>query len=214
MTAPAFLGGIVIRVPCVHRPAEAIDMVMPAANPPSPVRWNRAMLEALPDDRQRHEIIDGEHYMTPSPGFVHQRVITRVLVALEQYVAAERVGWAVTAPSDIELAEDTIVQPDITVFARKGAQLPRTWAEGGLPILAVEVISPSSAGRDRILKRRRYQRAGIAEYWIVDPDARLIERWMPDDARPEIITDTLHWSPPGAGTALSIELDAIFAASE
>lgn len=185
-------------------------MVMPAATPPAPVRWTRAMLDALPDDRQRHEIIDGEHYVTPSPAFVHQRVITRLLVALEQYVAAERLGWAVTAPSDIELAEDTIVQPDVTVFARKGTRLPRTWAEGGLPILAVEVISPSSASRDRILKRRRYQRAGIAEYWIVDPEARLIERWMPADDRPEIITESMTWLPNGAVNPLHLALSEVF----
>ncbi|HET9003878.1 MAG TPA: Uma2 family endonuclease, partial [Gemmatimonadaceae bacterium] len=191
-----------------------IDMVMPAATPPpsSPVRWNRAMLEALPDDGQRHEIIDGVHHVTPSPAAIHQYVVSELLGALLPWCKAERAGWVFTAPSDIELTPDTIVQPDITVFPRTGERPPRTWSEGGRPILVVEVISPSSASRDRILKRRRYQRAEIAEYWIVDAESRLLERWRPADERPEIITDVLRWHPAGASSALAIDLAPIFAA--
>lgn len=185
-------------------------MVMPATTPP--VRWNRAMLEALPDDGQRHEIIDGVHYVTPSPAAVHQYVVSELLAALLPWCKAERAGWVFTAPSDIDLTGDTIVQPDITVLPRTGERPPRTWADAGLPILAIEVISPSSASRDRILKRRRYQRAGIAEYWIVDPEAQLVERWTPTDARPEIITDRLHWHPAGASSEFAIDLAPIFSA--
>jgi len=185
-------------------------MVMPAATPPPPVRWTRAMLEALPDDGQRHEIIDGVHYVTPSPASPHQFVVTELLGALFNYLRTEAVGWVLTSPSDIELAPDTIVQPDILVLPRTSDRRPRSWAEAGLPILVVEVISPSSRSRDRIVKRPRYQRAGIAEYWIVDIESRLVEHWTQADERPEIITDTLRWSPPGAGTALSIDLGAIF----
>ena len=185
-------------------------MVMPAATPPSPFRWTRAMLEALPDDRQRHELIDGEHCVTPSPAPLHQRVVTSLLVALAHYVAVEKLGWAVPAPSDIALAEDTIVQPDIAVFASHGRPPSESWADAGLPILVVEVISPSSASRDRILKRHRYQRARIAEYWIVDPDSRLVERWRPDDERPEIVTESPRWLPDGAASELAIALHTIF----
>lgn len=185
-------------------------MVMPAATPP--VRWNRAMLEALPHDGQRHEIIDGVHYVTPSPAPVHQYIVSELLAALIPWCKAERAGWVFAAPSDIELALDTIVQPDITIFPRTGERPPRTWADAGLPILAIEVISPSSASRDRILKRRRYQRAEIAEYWIVDPEAQLVERWTPTDERPEIITGELHWHPAGAASELVIDLAPIFAA--
>jgi Uma2 family endonuclease len=185
-------------------------MVMPATTPP--VRWNRAMLEALPDDGQRHEIIDGVHYVTPSPAAIHQYIVSELLTALLPWCRAERVGWVFTAPSDIDLTADTIVQPDITVLPRTGERPPRTWSEGGRPILVIEVISPSSASRDRILKRRRYQRAGIAEYWIADPQAQLVERWTPSDDRPEICTDTLRWLPDGAATELVIELQPIFAA--
>ena len=184
-------------------------MVMPAATPPQ-VRWTRAMLEALPDDRQRHEIIDGVHFVTPSPTLPHQFVVGELFGALFGYVEAERVGWALTSPSDIELAPDTIVQPDILVFRRTRDRPPRSWADGGLPMLVIEVISPSSSSRDHIVKRPRYQRAGVAEYWIVNPLARLVERWRPTDERPEIITGTLTWMPDGASQPLAIDLQPIF----
>ncbi|NUQ21288.1 MAG: Uma2 family endonuclease [Gemmatimonadaceae bacterium] len=183
---------------------------MPAATPQPPVRWTRAMLEALPEDRQRHEIIDGVHYVTPSPAAPHQFVVSALFGVLLEYLRAEPVGWALSSPSDIELAEDTIVQPDLFVLHRTGDRPPRSWAEGGLPILAIEVLSPSSRSRDRIVKRPRYQRAGIAEYWIVDAESRLVERWRPEDERPEIITETLRWHPVGAATELAIPLLPIF----
>ena len=185
-------------------------MVMPAATPPA--RWTRAMLDALPDDGQRHEIIDGVHYVTPSPGLPHQHVAAMLYDALRRYLDREPVGWLFFSPSDIELAPDTIVQPDVMVFPRKHDQLPRDWASAGLPMLVVEVISPSSSSRDRIVKRPRYQRAGIAEYWIVDIESRLVERWTHDDERPEIIFGILRWSPDRAATALTMDLDPIFAA--
>ena len=93
-------------------------MIMPAATPS--VRWNRAMLEALPEDGQRHEIVDGAHYVPPSPAPVHQYIVSELLAALVPWCKAERAGWVFTAPSDIELAADTIVQPDITIFPKKG----------------------------------------------------------------------------------------------
>lgn len=176
------------------------------------VRWNRAMLEALPDDGRRHEIIDGVHYVTPLPGLPHQYVAGKLYDALLHYLDREPIGWLFFSPSDIALAPDTIVQPDVMVFPRRNDQLPRDWASAGLPMLVVEVISPSSSSRDRILKRLRYQRAGIAEYWIADPEAQLVERWTPADDRPEICTDTLRWLPEGATAELVIELRPIFAA--
>ena len=75
---------------------------------------------------------------------------------------------------------------------------PKNWEEYGIPLLVVEVLSPSTARYDRLVKRHRYQRAGTREYWIVDPDARLVERWRPDDERPEILEETLTWQPDPA----------------
>ena len=79
-----------------------------------------------------------------------------------------------------------------------------SWSEIGIPILAVEILSPSTASRDRGKKRRIYQRAGIGEYWIVDSDARLVERWMPDDERPEVVDGSIEWV---ASADLRVSLD-------
>jgi Uma2 family endonuclease len=77
-------------------------------------------------------------------------------------------------------------------------------------LLAVEVLSPSTARADRTIKRRLYQRAGIPEYWIVDLEARLVELWRPSDDRPEMLEDTLSWRPDPAVPPLTIELPDFF----
>lgn len=75
----------------------------------------------------------------------------------------------------------------------------------GVPLIAIEVRSEATAARDRGAKRRRYQRAGVAEYWIEDLDARLIERWRPEDTRPEIADESLEWLlPTGAAGRLDV----------
>ena len=169
------------------------------------------MLEALPEDGQRHEIIDGVHYVTPSPGSPHQLVLGELYVLLRAYVRREPVGWLLLSPWDVDLGNDTVVEPDIVVVPRTGPRPPHAGTPGVVPLLAIEIISPSSVSRDRIVKRRRYQRAAIAEYWIVDPNSRLIERWMAADERPEIITEMLRWSPAGSNAALEVDVTSLFA---
>jgi Uma2 family endonuclease len=88
---------------------------------------------------------------------------------------------------------------------------PRNWAEARTLLLAAEVVSPSSARADRHLKRLHYQRAGTAEYWVVDLDARLIERWRPGDDRAEPLASRLVWSPPAGAAMLEIDLPELFA---
>ena len=88
---------------------------------------------------------------------------------------------------------------------------PRAWIEVGSLLLAVEVLSPSTARTDRRKKRQLYQREGVPEYWIVDLDARAIERWQPESKRPEIMRESITWHPTGATTALTIDLVALFA---
>jgi len=88
---------------------------------------------------------------------------------------------------------------------------PRSWQEIRTLLLAVEVVSPSSARADRTVKRRLYQRTGVAEYWIVDLDARLVERWRPGDERPELLAETLVWGPEGSTEPLTLDLPRLFA---
>jgi Uma2 family endonuclease len=104
-----------------------------------------------------------------------------------------------------------LVQPDVFVVALVDGRRPKNWSDLRGLLLAVEVLSPSSARADRTVKRRRFQRAGIPEYWVVDVDARLVERWRPSDERPEILTDELAWRPDATREPLRIDLPAYFA---
>ena len=163
--------------------------------------WTAQAVRELPDDGKRYEVVDGELLVTPSPGTPHQGVAREFILELGNYLRAEPVAELFPAPSDVELDLSTLVQPD--VYVRRPGQADDL-------LLAIEIISPGSARADRVIKRRRYQRAGIPEYWIADPDARTIERWRPGDDRPEIITDSIEWQPEGAWNPLTISLPALF----
>lgn len=131
---------------------------------------------------------------------------------LRAYLRSAPVGEAVTSPADIELDARTLVQPDVFVVPLDAGRRPRQWRDVRGLLLAVEVLSPSTARPDRTVKRRRYQRAQIPEYWIVDLDARLVERWRPEDERPEVLGERLVWQPAVTRPALEVELPSFFAA--
>jgi len=169
------------------------------------------MVRALPEDGKRYEVIDGELFVTPAPTFDHQEAVGLLFLRLHPYVRGLGIGHATLSPADIEMSPDTIVQPDLFVVPTAEGKRPRNWADIRELILAVEVLSPGSARADRIVKRRFYQRCRVAEYWIVDMNARLVERWRPDDERPEILASCLSWRPDSATEALEIDLVAYFA---
>lgn len=159
--------------------------------------WTAARVLELPDDGNRYEVVDGELLVTPAPSLAHQAAIQALYERIKPYVHAHRIGRVLLSPADIELDPRTLVQPDLVVAPPVAGRLPRSWAEIGTLLLAVEVRSPATARADRQVKRRRYQRHGVPEYWVVDLDARLVERWRPSDDRPEILTDRLEWRPAG-----------------
>jgi Uma2 family endonuclease len=140
-------------------------------------------LLALPDDGQRHELLDGVHVVTPAPAYVHQDVLMRLTSVLLAAVAHHPHLKLLASPADIVLGPRTLVQPDLFVLRIDPAHPPKSWREVGVPLLAIEVLSPSTAPGDRGAKRRIYQRAGVPEYWVVDSDAGLIERWTPGARR-------------------------------
>ena len=168
--------------------------------------WTAERIRALPDDRRRHEVVDGEHLVTPAPRVVHERAVGLLRDALRPYVDSHALGECFAGRSDVELDPRTLVQPDVFVTARRRA---KAWSEI-LPLrLAVEVLSPSTARADRLVKRPRYQKAGI-EFWIVDLDARLVERWRPREDRPEVLAESLDWRPEGAVEPLVVDLPSLF----
>ena len=182
-------------------------MVMPLADR----GWTAEEVRNLPDDGNRYEVVGGELLVTPAPRLTHQEAVQALLLLLCPYVVQHRLGRVFASPADIEFDPHTLVQPDLFVAPLVGGRRPRDWNEITTLVLAVEVLSPSTARSDRTTKRRRYQRAGVPEYWTVDPDGRLVERWRPADDRPEIIEDQLTWNPSGAPEPLLIDLKSYFA---
>ena len=173
----------------------------------------RALIDQSPTHWPRYELMRGELIVTPAPGGVHQVAVMRILALLIEYLGREPVGVALTSPSDIQLHPDTIAQPDIFVAPRKPKSDPDhkfTWADISSLLLAVEVVSPSSITTDRVEKRDYYMSAGVPDYWVVDVDARVIERWSPDRATPLVERSVLAWRPADARTALAIDLAKLF----
>lgn len=172
--------------------------------------WTREEVLALPEDGNRYELLDGELLVTPAPRFIHQTAAWALYDRIQPYVLDHRLGRAGLSPSDLDFRSGQLLQPDLFVYATS-QNGPLEWPDIGIPILVVEVPSPSTAVNDRNRKRRRYQESGVGEYWIVDTDARLIERWRSDDQRPEILRERIEWHPRGAEAApLSIVLAEYF----
>ncbi len=136
-----------------------------------------------PDD-ERYELMDGDLIMTPAPNTRHQGITTRLSGLLDAFVWRKRLGRVFVAPFDVALSDVDVVQPDILFVSNARAE--RFLDDENLkgpPDLAVEVLSPSTAQRDRSFKRALYARHGVKEYWIVDPDAKTVSVLLLDDDR-------------------------------
>src|ERR1043166_2617372 len=179
--------------------------------PGSAQHWTREMVVAITDDGNRYELFDGELLVTPAPRARHQDAAAALFRRLDPYVRLHRIGHLGFAPADLALEGGQLAQPDVYVVPFFDGRPPRTWSEYGIPLLVVEILSPSSARADRIVKRRRYQRTGVPEYWVVDLDARMVERWRPDDERPAIVDGVLTWLPLPVTPPLEIVLAELFA---
>jgi Uma2 family endonuclease len=175
-------------------------------------RWTREEVLALPDDGNRYELLDGELMVSPSPKAIHQRAVWILNQRLYPYVNQHQLGEVGLAPSDLDFRSGQSLQPDLFVIE---PSLPAPgrgpdWSDYGIPFLVIEVLSPSTAFNDRNKKRLKFQRVGVAEYWIVDTHARLIERWRPEDERPEILAERIEWQPRPDRPPLVIDLEEYF----
>ncbi len=175
----------------------------------APTYYTADMVRALPDDGNRYETVHGELLVTPAPRLWHQAIVTRLTVALYRYLEAQPVGIALHSPADISWSEDTLVQPDVFVADLDQART-LDWREVKTLLLVIEVLSPSTARYDRFTKRRLYQEVEIPDYWIVDPDRRLVESWTPDRELPDIERGEATWHPAGAAQAFTINLEELF----
>jgi len=124
--------------------------------------WTAELVRALPDDGKRHECVDGELLVSPAPNFPHQRIVGALYRRLYEYLRGTALGEVSFSPADIELDPHTLVQPDVFVVPIGAAGPPRSWRDVERLLLAVEVLSPSTARYDRVVKRGKFQRAAGA----------------------------------------------------
>ena len=188
-------------------------MAMPVV--PEARRYTVAEVLDFPPDGNRYEVVRGELLVTPASRYRHQLIVMRLARFLDGYLKPMGFGdavFAVAADTTWGIhpreAED-LVQPDVFVLP-PGASY-REWLDVSRLELVAEVLSPSCPRGDRVTKRLTYQRHGVATYWIVDPEAALVEVWHPEDARPEIVTDLLTWKLGEAASELRIPLAELFA---
>ncbi|MEA2692231.1 MAG: hypothetical protein QOJ16_1618 [Acidobacteriota bacterium] len=128
----------------------------------------------FPEDGKRHEILDGEHYVTPAPPIEHQDFSGNLYLRLAPFVREHRLGRVNFAPVDVLLSEHDIAQPDLLFISNERATIVTAANVQGAPDLVIEILSNSTRRRDETLKRDRYERAGVLEYWLVDSKRRVV----------------------------------------
>jgi Uma2 family endonuclease len=142
---------------------------------PEQGHWTYADYAALPDDGRHYEVMDGVLLMSPSPSPAHQSVVNWIAFYLTQYVLLTDLGRVFSAPLDVELAPNKVVQPDVLVLLNKNLNKVTASRIVGAPDLVVEVRSPGTAAYDRLNKLGVYAQEGVQEYWMVNPDMQTIE---------------------------------------
>jgi Uma2 family endonuclease len=128
----------------------------------------------IPEDLQRHEILEGEHYVSPSPSMAHQRIAGRLYLKLATFAEARSLGDVFFAPLDVLLSPHDIAQPDLLFIARANLDILTDLNVQGAPNLVIEILSDSTRRTDETVKLRRYGQLGVEEYWIFDPRRRAV----------------------------------------
>ncbi len=171
----------------------------------------------IPDDGMRHEIIDGEHYVTASPNLRHQELVGRLHFEIEQHLRWHPgTARVFVAPLDVVMGRWDVVEPDLLMVTGDQSDILTKANVQGAPALVVEVLSEGTRRRDERLKRQLYDRAGVREYWLVDPhrqsvtvcrraatDALSVEETLSTRAHDQLTTPLL--------TGFALPLDVLFA---
>lgn len=144
------------------------------------------------------ELIGGELHVSPAPTPEHQRLVGRLHAALFTFLDVSGKGEVFQAPTGLRLTVEDVVEPDLFVVLHGGKARVTPAAIVGVPALIVEVLSPGTARRDLVWKRDLYLRAGVPEYWIVDPRARVVTvltrgrgKWKSERATDVLFTSSL-----------------------
>lgn len=141
---------------------------------PAKLTYNEYVL--FPDDGNRHEIIDGRHFMNAAPVPRHQAISRHIQFQLYQQIELTKLGQVIDAPIDLQLSEVDVVQPDLVVVLAANRIITQTRIRG-VPDLVIEILSPSNRKYDTELKKQLYEQFAVPEYWIVDPDECVVVRY-------------------------------------
>jgi Uma2 family endonuclease len=187
----------------------------PAGAPDTRLTYRDFVL--FPDDGRRHEIIDGEHYVTPSPTRRHQELVGRLFFEIELFLREHPgPGRVFVAPFDVLFTRWDVVEPDLLFIAGDQADILTAENVQGAPALVIEILSPETRKTDEQAKRHLFDRGGVREYWLVDPDRDLVMvfRRTPDGVFP-LEAELSREAGAVLGTplmpGLAIRLDVFFA---
>ncbi|MBL8809795.1 MAG: Uma2 family endonuclease [Planctomycetaceae bacterium] len=143
----------------------------------SPTRLTYQDYVLFPNDGNRHEIINGRHYMNAAPSPRHQAISRHIQFQLYQQIELKGLGAVIDAPIDVQLSESDVVQPDLVVILSENHIITPTRVKG-VPDLVIEVLSASQRAHDLQLKKQLYEQAGVPEYWIVDPENQTATKYV------------------------------------
>jgi Uma2 family endonuclease len=157
-------------------------MLIEMTAPPKPEIASRGLTAAeylahYGETSQPMELIEGEVFIMPAPLHYHAQVSANLMWLLQSHVRPEKLGGVFAEPTDVHFSEDTVLQPDLLFIHRENTAC-RVWEDGylhGPPDLCIEILSPSTAKRDRGVKFELYERYGVREYWLVEPDLKFVE---------------------------------------
>ena len=182
----------------------------------SELRLTNADLEAMPEDGNRYEVIEGELYVSSAPGYIHQIILMRIATAFVDYLREHPIGEIVPGVGVIFDDYDGVI-PDL-VFATH--ECMRKSLVGGrfhaAPEIVIEIVSPGASNerRDRHVKRSLYASRGVSEYWIVDPENRGVEIHRRDAAGDLVFGESLRQSDDltcGILPGFTVRVDSFFA---
>jgi len=145
--------------------------------PASPTKLTYDHLILFPDDGNRHEIIDGKHYMNAAPIPYHQQLSSRLHVQLFHAIDDQHLGIVFAAPLDVQFTQHDVVKPDLVVVLAQNDIITSSRIKGA-PDLVIEILSPSTKKNDEELKRRLYEQHRVPEYWIVDPKEHVLRQFV------------------------------------
>lgn len=173
-----------------------VERVAPAA------RWTYAEFLRIPEDGRRHEILEGTHVSEAMPATPHQQIATRLAASFFSQFGPDHYAGFFTSPVDVVLADDVVVEPDLSYVSPGRLHIVRYAGVFGPPDLVIEIVSPSTEARDRTQKRDIYGRHGVREYWVVGGPSRVVTQFvLPGDP-----ADRRSYGPPreyGTGEVLA-----------